>query len=524
MEQAGLTRPRLTTAILLAGIAGFAGLYLASIGPYWNISPDSASYVGWGRSLAAGAGWGSPPINPPLTAFVFAAVLRVFPTGYLALNALTPLLIFLSLGFAYRLLERRGGRNVALLAVLLSLAATPLYRSSTQLLSEPAYLVLSMAALCLLDGFPLRSNGADPGTEEAGPRPLHAWLGGILLVATALTRTIGIALALAVLLVQAIGWLRRRQRPRLVLTAFALASLASVVLWQAYSGTSYAGGWFRMFVLQDPWTPGAGSLSATGLLDRGRDNIGLLPRPGGMLLNGWATDHHTLDLLLQTAGTLAIVWGLLLSVRRRAGVTELYLGLYAVVVTAHMLVGGDGEYRFLVPVAPLLFYYALVAARHAGQSLATARRPVPTLLSTGLGALFLFGYLRIGWDRATRGVAEAHYSPFADYPIKRPENFDAERLALWLKQHSKPDDRYAAAQRDMFDVLSERRGEDILLSHTQPHEALVARLLRGGVRYLLVDHSGPALGDSLLAVVRAYPERFRLIWKLPAASLYEVKP
>src|SRR4026208_1772072 len=65
MEQAGLTRPRLTTAILLAGIAGFAGLYLASIGPYWNISPDSASYVGWGRSLARGAGGGAPRLSPP---------------------------------------------------------------------------------------------------------------------------------------------------------------------------------------------------------------------------------------------------------------------------------------------------------------------------------------------------------------------------------------------------------------------------------------------------------------------------
>ena len=41
----------------------------------------------------------------------------------------------------------------------------------------------------------------------------------------------------------------------------------------------------------------------------------LYPALQRLLLNGWATDHHTLDLLLQTAGTLAIVWGLLLSVR-----------------------------------------------------------------------------------------------------------------------------------------------------------------------------------------------------------------
>jgi hypothetical protein len=296
-------------------------------------------------------------------------------------------------------------------------------------------------------------------------------------------------------------------------------------MWQAYSGTSYASGWFRMFVLRDPWTPSAGTLSAAGLLERVRDNLSLLPSAGGVLLNGLAGAHPKLDLLLQMVGTLAIAWGLLVSLRRRAGVTEFYLALYAIVVAAHMLAGGGGDYRLLVPVAPLLFFYAIEAARQAGRRFvqANAGRGMPIVLG-GVAGLYLLGYLSIGWDQAVQGVADAHYTPFGDYPIKRLQNLDAERLALWLKNHSRPEDRYAAAQRDMFDVLSERRGDDILLSHMHLREAFVARLDQGGVRYLLVDRSRPALGDSLLAVVRAYPERFRLIWELPAASLYEVTP
>lgn len=521
-QKTGLTLSRLTTAVLLAGVAAFAGLYLASIGPYWNISPDSSSYVGWGRSLAAGAGWGSPPINPPLTAFVFAAVLRIFPSGYLALNALTPLLILLALGFAYLLVERRAGRNVALLVILLSLAATPLYRASTQLLSEPVYMVCSLAALYLLDGYPSRGNASVPGAGGV-ESPLRTWLAGLLLLAAALTRTIGVALALAVLLVQAIAWLRERRQPRFVLTGFALAALASVPLWQAYSGRGYASGWFRMFVLRDPWTPSAGSLSATDLFARVLDNLALLPRTGGMLLNGWARDSAALHLVLQAAGLLAICWGLLRALRQRVGVTELYLGLYTLVVTAHLLAGGGADYRFMIPVAPLLFYYAIDAARQLARMLT---RPSPVRAGSrvlgGLAALFLFGYLRIGWDRATRGVAEAHYSPFGESLIKRPENFDLQRLAFWLKRHSRPEDRYAAAQRSMLTVLSERRGEDVLLVHTHPRDAFVARLAERDVRYLLVDRGNRPLGDSLLAVVRAYPASFRLVWELPAALLYEV--
>jgi hypothetical protein len=174
-------------------------------------------------------------------------------------------------------------------------------------------------------------------------------------------------------------------------------------------------------------------------------------------------------------------------------------------------------------VAPLLFFYALGALRHLARSLASARPGSgTTFLVQGVAVLLLAVYLGLGWKRATRGVAEAHSSPFGDYPIKRPENFDAQRLALWMRDHSGPEDRYAAAQRDMFDVLSERRGDDVLLSHTSPPEAFVARLEQGRVRYLLVDRKIPALRDALLAVVQAHPEKFRLIQELPAAILYEV--
>lgn len=520
-----LTLSRLTTTMLLAGIAGFAGLYLASIGPYWNISPDSASYVRWGSSLAAGAGWGSPPLNPPLTALVFAAVLRLFPTGYTALNVLTPLLIFLSLGFAYGLLERRGGRNLALLAILLSLAATPLYRASTQLLSEPVYMVFSMAALLLLDGYPDRKGGADLGATPAGPPRLHIWLAGVLLVATLLTRTIGITLALAVLLFEGKALLSRRGGGRPMVIVLAVLALLAAVLWEVRVTRAGMSSNFKMALLDDPWDAESGYTSPAGLVARIVANRERSLAIGELLTGRLSTGVHALDVLLRAGATLAFLAGLLIALQRHVTITGLYVLLYVAVVMLHVLKGDYGPYRHLVPILPLLFYYALEAARRVNRSFARARpgRGMALVLR-GLGLLFLFGYLRIGWDRATRGVAEAHYSPFGDYPIKRPENFDAQRLALWLKHNSRPEDRYAAAQRDMFDVLSERRGDDILLAHTHLREAFVARLDRGGVRYLLVDHSGPALGDSLLAVVRAYPGRFRLISELPAATLYEVTP
>jgi hypothetical protein len=189
-----------------------------------------------------------------------------------------------------------------------------------------------------------------------------------------------------------------------------------------------------------------------------------------------------------------------------------------------MLAGGHRGYRFMIPVAPLVFYYAIVAltpvARYAARG---SNRRAALSLGT-VGALALVGYVGQGLREARSGLREAHASPFGDYPIKRPSNYDAERIALRLKAISRPEERYAAGMRDMFDVLSERRGEDLVPAGTSPAEEFVGWLDQREIRYLRVDHTQAPLADSLLAVVRAYPRVFRTIEKLPRASLYELIP
>jgi hypothetical protein len=288
-------------------------------------------------------------------------------------------------------------------------------------------------------------------------------------------------------------------------------------------GQGYAAGWLQMFRLLDPWTPGAGPLSLTGLVERIRANIGLLLAPGWFLLNSWPSGHLGLS-LLQALGVMVVATGLYLSLRRHITVAGVYVALYVLVVAAHMLVSGDGDSRYLVPVVPLLFYYGLETARHLFRYVARARLGIVPATLGATAALYLIGYIGRGLADASAGVHEAHSSPFGEYPIKRPSNYDAERLALWLKNHSRPDDRYAAGQRDMFDVIAERRGYDLLPARTSPREAFVAWLEQHQVRYLLVDRTGSALGDSLLAVVRAHPSVFHIVWDLPRASLYQVIP
>jgi hypothetical protein len=199
--------------------------------------------------------------------------------------------------------------------------------------------------------------------------------------------------------------------------------------------------------------------------------------------------------------------------------------MYAAIIAAHMLVGGYTDLRHLIPILPFVFYYTLVATRQLFRY--ATRRSAPRWTATSLraaGLIVAAGYIAGGMSEATRGVREAHSSPFGDYAIKRPANYDAERLALWLKRYSAPGDRYASAQRDMFDVISERHGYDITPGQTTPRDSLVSRLQRRRVRYLLVDRTGLPVGDSLAAITREYPAVFRELIGLPGASLYEVAP
>jgi hypothetical protein len=497
------------TWVLAATAAVFAGLYLASIGPYWNISPDSATYVGWAQGLAAGREWGSPPATPPVTSLVFAGVLALLPGGYVALNAVTKLLSLGAVALAFVLVLRRARPMVAWLVVVLSLASLHLYHASTQLLSEPVYLFASMAALVLLDETTRADRAMSRGTGRE-------WLAGGLLLVTVLTRLIGVTLALAMLVVEAWRW-ARGARPRLSRVAFAVLAGVAVVAWESFGGSGYAGGWFRAFMVVDPWTPTSDRLS---LLQRVHENRALLRVPGNVLLNSWSSGEKAVDLGLHAAAWLTVGYGVFVSLRRRVTVDGAYLLLYLGVVVVHLLVGGDGDPRFLVPVVPLVFACAIEGARSLG---ASAGPRFGMALGT-IGAVYLALYVGGGLAGAIRGVREAHSSPFGAYPIKRPSNYDAERVALRLKAVSRPGERYAAGMRDMFDVISERQGEDLVPARTSPAAEFVSWLDRQEVRYLLVDRTQTPLADSLMAVVRAHPGVFRAVEELPRAGLYEVIP
>ena len=142
------------------------------------------------------------------------------------------------------------------------------------------------------------------------------------MIVTVLTRAVGLALVLAVLVAE--GWrvVRRRRSANLLLAGFAAAAVVAVVLWEmVVSRSSYAADWFRMFLLRDASPGDAGGLSLSSLFARVGENLGALPAVGGLLMNSWRSPSDWLNVLLPVGGTILFLAGLVQSLRRRVTVS-----------------------------------------------------------------------------------------------------------------------------------------------------------------------------------------------------------
>jgi hypothetical protein len=82
-----------------------------------------------------------------------------------------------------------------------------------------------------------------------------------------------------------------------------------------------------------------------------------------------------------------------------------------------------------------------------------------------LAAVWGLVYVQTGWPEIRAEIVEQHRWPLGDYSIKDPRNYDGERLALWLRDRTRPDTVYASSFPDVYDLVSERRSIALPWTH-----------------------------------------------------------
>jgi hypothetical protein len=495
---------------ILSALFFLAVLYLLAVGPYWKISPDSVSYVSAGVSLASGKGYTSAgmPVQqfPPMTSLMFSIPLLLFPGRYLALNALVTTFTLLAHIVCFVLLRKRVDSVRAAIPVLLSLGSIVMFHNSTRLLSDICYLFLSTAALVVAEHI----SGRDSGWGG------HLLLAIIVLMAC-MTRIAGVTLVAAVVFHRLISPRRKEGRLRLVV----LMSVAALVvaLWEVRSlrlGTSY----LKLALQNEPYVDEAGYASPLRLLRRFYHHLDEYWAIGGILTNGMLSGLGVGRGLigLPARGTLLALFcfGLAHSIRRGMTVTDVYCAIYLLAAGAWVT---GLIVRYAVPVVPLLFHYALVGGHAIVEQ---ARRRLGPLASrvayVGL-LVYVACFLRAGVAGMRWAIPREHSSPFGAYPIKYTWNYDTQRLAMWLRDHSGPGDRYVCQHPNVTQYFSEREGYSFPFS-TDAGQLL--DLLEGHrVRYVLADKKKAEVQQFLLPAIKAHPDQFSLIREEENASLYE---
>ena len=195
----------------------------------WYAVPDSALYMGLGRSLAEGEGYVfnyEPHVMvPPLYPVFLAGVTRLAPPSYLALNIAQVVLALACTPVAFGLLRRVYGADLALLGAGLFALSFALWSAAAKPISDVLFTLLALAAMwaavCAADGGRRRWQGVVAA--------------GTAIAAAALTRVNGLVVAPAAAAAIWLRWRDRSRRERLAAGAVVMVlSAAPLAVWQQY--------------------------------------------------------------------------------------------------------------------------------------------------------------------------------------------------------------------------------------------------------------------------------------------------
>jgi len=428
-------------AILLYTIVGL----IFWVDGRWHLEWDSATYLLTGKSLAAGEGYvylGQPFfLRPPGFAWILSLLVRDGVYDFLMLNRLVMVFAGATVAAIYGVLRGPYGRWTALAVALLS-GTCPLFVADVNwVMSDFPFTTLFFLSVALLD--------------RAGERGARWWawaLGGVVALAASIyMRSAGI-LVLPAMVLLGVGRDRGVERWR------ALAPVVLVVLlvlpWGLYARNAasiattpseqflnfdYTTSVFHV----DPGDPGSPRVSASGWIERVRDNGSRLARDVA------ATCLWFGGPLAKLVTAAFLLCGFVLVVRRRPTLLDGFAVVYALVVVTYFTY----DLRLLMPLVPMIYLYAFVSISAAARSLGRrlgSRRPVGVACASAFVVLLIANTARL--------PAFLHPERHAVGEITQGQYWDDTRaIADWIAEHTSEDAVILGYEAPVLSVLGGRR-------------------------------------------------------------------
>ena len=452
---------------------------------------DFAQYVMHAKNLAAGQPYAptgylvnpeatdvGPEAYPPATAVLLAPIYARYGLAFGPMKVAMALLIVVALAGVHLVFRRRLSRlDGALLLAVIGFNPV-LWQSTSNIGSDLLFLALCFLTLA----------GAQAAARYSGPVAARAALGvllGLGIYAATATRSLGVALVAAVLLH---GGLQRRRTALVAPGVAAVVAMALVAVQRAFISTEGAYvEWFR------------DTFSIVAPLVYARQYLGDLR---GFVENAYSLPAAT-AVFFTLAGLAAV--GAWTSLRREMGVVDCFLVVYG-----GMILLFPPAQRYLLPIVPPLFFYAIEGASAIGSRLAGAGRWVPTaILAVLLAATYGAAYSRASFGRIDDGATQPHFT----------------ELCAVIRTNTDPADRFIFRKPRALALLADRA--------TAPYspetdaaglDRLIARI---GARYLVTANLRHPEFETdrttLMPLVAARPDRFVAVFANERFTLYRIQ-
>jgi len=494
--------------------------YFFTVGPYWNITPDSCIYVLGGKNLHETGRYeinGTPLTTAP---FVFsamiAAVFSLFGESYFALNLFMKILILSYLIASFFLLKEWGLSGTwSLFVTLLTASSVHLIRESSRILADIPYALFSVLAVIFFNSYIKKKDNSSFCAAV------------VFIVLSYFTKTVGVALICASSIylfadfVKSKGDVRRRKR-NLFLAAVSLFAVLAVA-WEArnmLTGERYLH-YPRAFLEKEPWIPVYASPGE--ILKRTYSNF--VPCKLAPLFavfgncaakESFLNSHHVILTCLYGVLSGLFLSGVVFDAVRRNGFRGMYVVFFLIIFGVMNMYGG--KTRHLLPIAPFIFAYPVVFLKEVFR-LRKIKIERSAVFKT-IACIYLVFYMFHVPSKFDALIRKNHRPLFPGSFIKW-RNADEQELALWLKKNTETS-AVCLSEKHLIDgLISERLFHDY--PYTGDQERLLKYIGKKGISYILVDNTYDKVRRFLIPVISDHAGLFEIVAAKKGASLYRVK-
>jgi hypothetical protein len=471
---------------------------------YWKISWDSAFYIVLAESLGEGGGYsymGYPHFKyPPGLSLILAPIEYLFGHQYLLMRLFIMICAVVSIGLTWQLIKSHSNAAIAIVVSGLTAASYGMIELIPYVISDVPYMLASLGALICADRY-----RRDPSGRSL------LWAVVLILIACSI-RLVGISLVIALVISIFLdgphqSFSRRARDASVVVLIFGLVAgfwfgRAAVLTDRLPSELRESQSYQQEFMLEAPEDADSGTLDLQALRIRLVRN---LPHYEKLLTNLISARLVESQLLVHL---LSFLWlsGFVIALMRQRSVMEYYTLAYFGIYL--LWPSWQGE-RFLIPVLPMIFYYALqpllalLRWEYSGRSVQG-----PGLAAISLALIMLNAPLLIQAISAERRE-----------PYYRGSDADYFESMSWLRAHTSEDSVVITDKAPVSFLMSGRKSLTPTLSRFQS-EVLESIILNGGT-HIVIRESGYAR-QFVNPVVESRPEIFRELHRVGTATIYEI--